>query len=178
MFLHGPSEGNYLPWMMMWRGVTLGWSGWASNPLHTPLFHNTQGVTHGLQLPCSVCYTWTMEYVRLRVPPINSVLWQHTNSTVGLLALSQLRQLVLFNMKYSPIRTLAGILKNTSLKNSDLSSHCQSQLLSAKQHCMCSWHNFINNLGKQRILQQIAVAFWLYCATDNNCLKLSVFAHA
>ena len=174
----GPVKGIiYLGWLCE-EVFTLGWSEWASKPLHTPLLHNTQGVTHGLPLPCSVCYTWTMECVRLHVPPINSVLWQHTNSTVGLLALSQLRQLVLFNMKCSPIHTLAGILKNTSLKNSDLSSHCQSQLLSAKQHCMCSWHNFINNLGKQRILQQIAVAFWLYCATDNNCLKLSVFAHA
>lgn len=34
-----------------------------------------------------------------------------------------------------------------------------SQLLSAKQYCMRSRHNFINTLGKQRILQQIAVAF-------------------
>ena len=62
-----------------------------------------------------------------------------------------------------------------SIEDSDLFSHCQSQqLLSAKQHCMSSWHNFINNLGKQRILQQIPVVFWLYCTTDNNCLKLSV----
>lgn len=92
----------------------------------------------------------------------------------GLINHSQLRQLVLFNVKCYPIWTLAEMLKNTSIKNSDLLSHCQSQLPSAKQHSMCSWHNFINNLGKQRILQQIAVAFWLYCATDNNCFKLSV----
>jgi hypothetical protein len=54
-------------------------------------------------------------------------------SIMALLAISQLRQLVLFNMKCSPIHTLAGILKKTtSAKNADLFSHCQSQLLKCK----------------------------------------------
>lgn len=119
-----------------------------------------------------LAYTWMGKEIRIQVPLVT--FWRHTNSTVGLIAISQLRQLVLFNVKCSPIHTLAEILKNTSIANSHLFSHRQSQLLSAKRHCMCSWHNFINNLGKQRILQQIAVAFWLYCATDNNCFKLSV----
>lgn len=137
--------------------------------------HNSttqQEAVHVFQLPCSVCYTWTTKSIRIEVPPV--MLWLHTHSTVGLIAISQLRQLVLFNVKCSPIHTLAEIVKNASIKNSDLFSHFQSQLLSANQCCMCFWHNFINNLGKQRILQQIAVAFWLYCATDNNCFKLSV----
>lgn len=145
---------NYLPRVIVHRIIN---EVDQRGPLPSP-HHNTQrsrthfsclalGVTPGL-----------LNYKNLISPNKPNVLL-HTNSTVGLLAMSQLRQLVLCNVKCSPIHTLAEILKNTSIKNSDLYSHCQSQLLSAKQHCMCSCYNFINNLGKQRILQQIAVAF-------------------
>lgn len=124
--------------------------------LYRPQSTGPGGHTHSNY--CAMCVT--SEPLRKKLSfPIKPVTLTTHQQYSGLLAISQLRQLVLFNMKCSPIHTLAGVLKNTSIKKADLFSHCQSQLPSAKHHCMCSWHNFINNLGKQRILQQIAVAF-------------------
>lgn len=155
--LHGPSKGNDGRLLVVGRVSTQAGERRLLTQSVPDDSTTQQGGVRGLQLPCSGRYTWATNYTRIEVPLL--LLCLPNNGTVGLIAMSQLRQLVLFNVRSSPIHTLAEILKNTSIENSDLFSHCQSQLLGAKQHCMCSWHNFINNLGKQRILQQIAVAF-------------------
>lgn len=89
----------------------------APYPCHTSLFHSTQGsCTHFSCL--ALCVTPGLLNYKNLISPNKPNALLHTNSTVGLLAMSQLRQLVLCNVKCSPMHTLAEILKNTSIKNS------------------------------------------------------------